>query len=189
MRSCTETCGHWISRQWKRWTSSLEDFRVSRTVPSTRTHDGPRMKPKISYGRTSPTPFAWLNRRTLSWRTFPTSYETGLSPSSSRTWPRAGTMRNGILYRRTTLGRFIGENARGLLPTPVASEWNDRARASTLARQKRGGRIARVLCMNSRKLRSYHETVYLNPFFAEWLMGFPRRWIRSKRSGTRSSRK
>lgn len=55
------------------------------------------------YGLSSRDAFAWLDRATRSWRTFRHSTN-GDWTLFSGAWPKAGTMRNGIAYRRQVSG-------------------------------------------------------------------------------------
>jgi hypothetical protein len=45
------------------------------------------------------------------------------------------------------------------------------SKASVLAKCDKGGRVGRRL--SSRQIPSCREIVTLNPFFAEWMMGWP----------------
>lgn len=65
--------------------------------------------------------FAWFDRDTYSWRTFQACLVTGWTPYS-QTWPRAGMMRNGIVYRHRISAYHISGNESGYLPTPQASD-------------------------------------------------------------------
>lgn len=52
------------------------------------------------------------------WKTFQGLFPSLISDEYLGTWPKSGTMRNGVLYRRPPLVRHISESDYGLLPTP-----------------------------------------------------------------------
>jgi hypothetical protein len=92
----------------------------------------------------------------------------------SETWPRSGTMRNGIAYRLPPLARLTDVIASGLWPTRDTTKATQYSLPREVAREagiksgKRGG---------------------LNPTWVEWLMGFPLQWTELKDWATPSSRK
>ena len=76
-----------------------------------------------AYGWKWPGSFAKWNRSSCSWRTRQCSLLGGLV-EFSETWPRWGTMRNGVCWERTILvppTSEIGFGFSELLPTPLAS--------------------------------------------------------------------
>lgn len=97
---------------------------------------GSRVSPSVQQGRGAPPmtsatdgliPFASFERSALGSRCWKTSQGSllhlmGTSAPSSVTWPRAGTMRNGVCFLRPDLERRTSESDCGsLLPTPVVS--------------------------------------------------------------------
>jgi len=72
-------------------------------------------------GRSSLESFARLDRASRSWRTSHISLD-GESTSFSGTWPKAGTMRNGVCWERTTPELPTSASASGFWPTPRAEE-------------------------------------------------------------------
>lgn len=65
-------------------------------------------------------PFAHFDLNTSSWKTYQVSLLTSTWDVFSETWPRAGTMRNGIAYQQVPLAPLTGEIGSGLWPTPEA---------------------------------------------------------------------
>jgi len=129
---------------------------------------------------------------TSSWRTSQLSLAGDLTEFSGP-WPRAGTMRRGIIYRRQPLAPLTAATGSSLWPTPKGSPIGpDYARAN---RDGSGGddlatAVARFPTPNARDWRSgkgrqdnghspqLPETIggQLNPTWVEWLMGFPLGW-------------
>lgn len=97
---------------------------------------------------------------------------------SYQTFPKWGIMRNGELWGLTYSKPRIAGNGCGFLPTPVASEWKDKAKASVLRKLDRGGRLARRIC--SLWNLSESTKVAVNPRFSEWMMGWPIGWTELK---------
>ncbi len=65
--------------------------------------------------------FAYFNRESSSWRTRQACFLAGLD-EFSETWPRSGTMRNGIAYRRQPLAPITSATDSLYSPTPLASD-------------------------------------------------------------------
>lgn len=81
--------------------------------------------------------------------------------SFSVTWPRSGTMRNGVAYPRPSLEPTMNATGYGsLLPTPVASDTGHRK-----TRYAQGGSALSLVVGGK-----------LNPEFTEWMMGWPVGW-------------
>ena len=72
-----------------------------------------------AYGRNTPELLAKFDPDTSSWRTSQLCLDGGLT-EFSETWPRSGTMRNGIAYQLPPLVPLTDATASGLLPTPTA---------------------------------------------------------------------
>jgi hypothetical protein len=126
-------------------------------------------------GPSTPESSQSYTRASSSSKTLPRS---GLAVSlvSSVTLPRAGTMRSGTVYPQQPSAPLTAGTGYSWLPTLAAREWKDISRAEVLARLDRGDGVAKRICALSPRLRSSPEIVGLNPFFAEWLMGFPIGW-------------
>lgn len=156
-------------------------------------------------------PFAWYDRDSLSWKTWQRCLD-GEWELYSETWPRSGTMRNGIAYRRLPLVPLISGIESGLLPTLTvngnynrkgASKTSGDGLAAALSRRFLPTLTARDFKSDScspqfRELRdsmTMGKTLpwvlggLLNPTWCEWFMGFPEGWTELKLSVTRSFRK
>ena len=79
-----------------------------------------------AYGRSTPELLANYDPATSSWRTSQLCLD-GDYQTFSETWPRSGTMRNGIAYLLPPLVRLTDETGSGLWPTPPACGERDRA--------------------------------------------------------------
>jgi len=131
----------------------------------------------------------------------------------SGTWPRAGSMSNGIVYQHPPLVPLTAGTASGLWPTPgaqdgfqrlagghtltlrdqvatpamwptpTARDWKD-GPASSCANVPANGLLGRVVHQNSQDTSGS-----LNPTWVEWLMGYPLGWTDCEDSATPSSRK
>lgn len=86
----------------------------------------------VSLARTPPSgsishgSFAWFDQSSWSWKTFQRCFIEGWIPYSE-TWPRAGTMRSGIVYQlppSVPLTAVTGSSwSRGEYPTPTANDY------------------------------------------------------------------
>lgn len=75
-----------------------------------------------SSGTSSPTPFAYFDRPSLSWRTSQVSLLPD-SESSSLTWPKRATTVHGAAFEPpTSVPRTAASESTSLLPTPAAYE-------------------------------------------------------------------
>lgn len=166
-------------------------------------------------GKSLPASFASFDPATSSWRTLPRSGP-GDSMSFSGTWPRAGSMRNGIASRRQPLAPITAGTDCSLWPTPRAGPNENRQTKPTTsqlagthgmslgvavrmfptptARDWRSGKSS--MATQQRNSRPLSEVAaqgqvsgQLNPTWVEWLMGFPLGWTDCGGPATRSSRK
>lgn len=159
-----------------RSTSSSGDIPASHTR---RVDDEEEAMIRETSGRTFGESFAVFDHATRYWRTSQTTLAWG-SDEFSETWPRAGSMQNGVAYRRPTSAPHIfgiessssGSSGRRRWPTPRASEWKGTGpigSASHEHRLLRGYLDATVQEVEGRSGK-------LNPAWIEWLMGFPIGW-------------
>jgi len=123
--------------------------------------------------------FAWYDHGTCCWRTWQRSSVEGWA-SFSGTWPRSGTLRNGIAYQRRPLVQTTGEPGRSYLPTPTATDgpaFYLVTRSTSLRRWHEGKQIHWPMLA---VLSSGLSKGWANPRFAEWMMGFPPGWTDSR---------
>lgn len=123
--------------------------------------------------------FAQLDRHSSSWRTSQRSITEGWAEFSG-TWPRAGTMRNGIVYQRKPLVRRTRGKGYLSLPTPQASD-SVRLKFSVdqLIKAVRRNKFQGHGGTNGLSLAhqlAYRFGIYLHPSISEYLMGFPTGW-------------
>lgn len=123
-----------------------------------------------AYGQKSPDLLANYDPNTSSWRTSQRCLVEGWT-LFSETWPRSGTMQNGIAYRRVPLVRLTAGIESGSWPTPSANE--DAAGTPKGKMQKMLG--------NDPRLRGETPEDWakgtLSPIWVCWLMGFPLDWL------------
>lgn len=165
--------------------------------PSALPADAPVQTTRDTFGRCSPTVFAWFDPDTRCWKT---SQATLLSDSemSRPTWPRSGMTRNGIAYQlppsapRTSAIAYSlslgthGPNSDGLWPTATTGDHGTRYAQGGMPL----GMAVRMWptpdasphkyrlqgdSQQSRSLNGVHGGK-LNPEWVEWLMGFPIGW-------------
>jgi len=118
---------------------------------------------------------ARFDRATSSWKTSQRCLLEGLA-AFSETWPRSGTMLGGIVYTAPPLAPLMREIASGLLPTPQAI---DAKGSCAKLSHKRWTTFHLKHWVHGTALAIHSSTgasSWINPNFAEWLMGFPRRW-------------
>lgn len=112
-------------------------------------------------GRTWQESLAKYDQDSCSWKT-PQCSLLEDSIKSSVTWPRWGSMRNGVCYRQQPVVRLTKETESGFWPTPTAHNAKEGAFPAEYTRNtptlaaKVGGK--------------------LNPMWVEWLMGWPLGW-------------
>lgn len=128
-------------------------------------------------------PFAHFDHDTSSWRTFQVCLLTRTWDVFSETWPRAGTMRNGIAFRRVPLVPLTEEKESGSWPTPTATDWKGGACRTAYGKRQAKSKLKYRLAMEA------VGTVYPHPEFVEWLQGYPIKWTDLKDSATPSSRR
>ena len=138
--------------------------------------------------------FAFYDPEQSSWRMSQGSLLPD-SMTSSVDWPRAGTTRNGIAYRRqpsalrtsaiefslshyaTRPNLFPGKT---LWPTPLNRDYKDTGDLSNLRQCDTLPRVAQ----DQERKSGLPMRGQLNPEFVEWLMGFPVGWTDLEHSET-----
>jgi hypothetical protein len=175
-------------------TSFLEDSRARTSAWRERAPESP--EPGPGFGASLPGSLARFDPVSSSWKTPQCSLLEGLD-EFSETWPRWGTMRNGVCWVRTTLELPTSENESGFWPTPQAHDCHpgNPARVGRFG-TKHGGRnlndeVAMWPTPTKRDWKSGtgdqgrpgHALPLssaiggqLNPPWVEWLMGWPIGW-------------
>lgn len=161
---------------------SVEDFLASLSV--LQDIDLPKMMP-VGCGQNFYGAFAYFDHDTSLLKTCQGSFLPD-SPMSSVDYPRAGTMRNGVLFQRVPLVPHIHEKECGFWPTPRASDAKGtKSFHQTVKVLERGftHNLSEAVVYRSGK------DGRLNPEFAEWLMGYPAGHTALEPSATRLSPK
>lgn len=153
---------------------------------------------EAGYGAKWQGSFARYDRRLSKWKTVQCSLLEGLD-EFSETWPRWGSMRNGVSYLRRIPALPICESASGLWQTPVADDavnrkagkWNSRGEPklsaevmlwpTPVASMSKGSSPAALTRRDGQDRsndRLDHAVMasdggQLNPDWVEWLMGWP----------------
>lgn len=126
-------------------------------------------------GANTPELLAKFDPASSSWRTSQHCLISGWEEFSG-TWPRSGTMRSGIAFQAPPLVPLISASASGLLPTPQAI---DAKGSCAKLSHKRWTTYHLKHWVHGTGLAIHSRTgasSWINPNFAEWMMGFPRRW-------------
>lgn len=145
-------------------------------------------------GPTSPRQFAFYDRDSSCWRTWPAISLWG-SETYSATWPKRGMTRSGAAFELPTPAHPIDGSACSLLPTPTARDHkgrNQRDDATCLpgavATLPTGDR-ATAWGRYEPAIRRWEHVLgrpapaptddrrRLNPRFVEWMMGLPDGWV------------
>lgn len=133
-------------------------------------------------------PFAIFDPASSSWRTSQVSCLTLTWDVYLETWPRAGTMRNGIVFQQVPLAPLTGEIECGYLPTPTATDWKRTPMKKSYAYRPitdmRGDTLAQWVVRHSGLSHAR-----LVPDLWEWVMGYPPMWTDLGDSATPSSRR
>ncbi len=108
----------------------------------------------------------------------------GHSPGCSVSWPKAGLMRNGFVYRRQQLVRVTTEKGCGLLHTPLAQSWKTWTLRNPYALIRKG----HAPCNLQEQLMQRFRRM-LTSRCAEIMMMYPERWNDLSSTGMLSSRK
>lgn len=163
---------HWPSvpryGDLKQLTSSLGDSPASPSPLRGTVEE--RMTLATSGPRSSPL-FAIYDPASSSWRTCQVSLLTNTLAPYSKSWPKQGTMRNGVCFQRRRLGHGTRGKGSSFLPTPSAHE----SKGSQRNRYRdspdyRGAKMSEGLRTCST------DPIYLNPSFGELAMGLPKDW-------------
>lgn len=135
--------------------------------------------------------FARYDQDSSSWKTAQCSLVEGLD-EFSETWPKWGSMRNGVAYQRPTPEHLTSEKESGLWQTPVADDAVDRKKGKWNSRGEPKLSAQVILWPTPTVCGNYNrkglsptsgdglatavrniEPGLLNPDWVEWLMGWP----------------
>jgi len=163
-----------LAKDWSDPTSLQEASLASPSVLQASSED---RKTSGGCGPSLPDSFAYFDPVTCLLRTSQDSFDTGLRAYSA-TFPRAGMMRNGKVYRRRRLVARISARGSGLWPTPNHSD-GMRLRLSTqtilnaiASHAKRDKKLGAYLAIKTAVDYGASPT----PELSEYLMGFPIGW-------------
>lgn len=137
-------------------------------------------------GRTSPTPFAFYDPDGSCWRTSQGTFPWD-STSYSGTWPRWGSMRDGVAFALPTPAPLTAVSASSsLLPTPVAND-DHKTPEAHIAAKADGIERSRITSLDV--LVRNNLSPKLLPTPTAWLgsrdahsKGDPERWMNPERS-------
>jgi hypothetical protein len=137
------------------------------------------MEQGADYGKSRRESLAKYDPDTRSWKTPQCSLFGDLEPSLV-TFPRWGTMRDGVCWEDDMPGHLQNATESGYLPTPTKRESRDRSRVSVQAKlhnrpKNYGGCVARLACAVALEngMMLDDPVVTLNPRCAEQMMGWP----------------
>ena len=114
-----------------------------------------------------------LDRSTLLERTLMASYQQYMSPFAP-TWKQKVTKSGRIVYRLALSGRIMKDTGFVFLASPRASQ--DFKPIRCLTPTEKQGKHGLTLAASLGLIYPEHIGQYINPQFAEWLMGFPIGW-------------
>jgi len=156
------------------WIAFLLGSRVSRSQSPASDGEPPTSG---GCGQTSRESFAAWDRDSSSWRIPQASFLAGLD-TYSETWPRSGSMRNGMCALRPRAEPPISGVGSSYLPTPRASDHFLGVR----------GRLRRYWNLAD-WLANMCDSGKLNPSLPEWMMGWPSGWTALEPVATESFRR
>jgi hypothetical protein len=185
-RSGTMSTPSTVNPGLDRWISSLRDSHASLSAWPVK--DSENLTPEMG-GQPPSGSFARYDPDLHYWRTFQPSLANLTHDEYSETWPRAGTMRDGVAWRLRMRVRRTSGTVSGLWPTPVVSR-GDYAYSHGKKVMKLAGAVkfytpvARMWKndVGTNRIGSLQKQAggMLNPDWVEWLMGWPIGWTDSK---------
>ena len=150
--------------------SSPEDFPVKTFHAPTPTGEGWKVNDQDCFTNLSES-FASADPVTSYWKTSQRCFQSkteGIWAQFSGSFPKAGMMRSGKLYRHPQWVRHTCVKEFSLLPTPVASDHKSATSQSVSQAIIHRGKSPRL-----GEYVAAQTPGQLNPEFVEWLMGFP----------------
>jgi hypothetical protein len=190
--------------------SSVVDSRVSHSAAQ---ENAKGLRTSAICGLIPSESFARYDRESSSWRTSPDLFGS-TSPVSWETWPKQGTIQNGVCWERTMLEllTYARDSGSMLWPTPQAQDakstkrWREDHQNNLTAAVFNPHRIIwptmtanedaagtpngkmQPMLGNHSKMRGTTPEEWsrgsLNPLWVEWLMGWPIGWTRLEPLGT-----
>ena len=167
----------------KKWISSQPVSLVSRSQTPV-----PERERKMNggFGIQSFKPLGKFDPHTYFWRTFQTSLMNGGHLMKFQSpWPKSGSILNGVLLERPTLGPIIKEIVYSSLPislepfqasiypTPTTNDGQNHTFPKS--QSKRESLVGKIMNIQTSNLHG-GEGNRLSPLFVEWMMGFPTGW-------------
>ena len=168
-------------------TSSAADFHAKTSVKPAKAEELISENAAV-YGESNTGAFAFFDQDSHSWKTSQLCLTQTLA-EFSETWPRSGTTRSGIAFRRPPLVPRISATGFGYLPTPDRSLGGLKGGLTLMADARScyrkemgesrpsGAKIGSSLRWCPEYIREALRTGGLvNPVWLEVLMGFPENW-------------
>jgi hypothetical protein len=170
-------------------TSSQEDSPASHSVPLAAS-EAPMTRETC--GPIPPGSFAKYDHASHSWRTFQLSLLQDTLEPFLETWPRSGTVLNGIVSQRPPSAPLIKGTGYGSWPTPQKSDAFVPMSANAKKAAKFHAGLRKSLFNPESEIPTCHRVVTafektggeLNPDLYSWLMGWPIGWTALKPLGT-----
>ena len=151
----------------------------SRVSPSAKQGNKKQSTTTETSGQIPSESFARYDRESSSWRMSPDLFGS-TCPVSWETWPKQGTIQNGVCWEREMSEPSMRGNDCGSMrwPTPTARDHKDGTKESC--------QNVPVNCLLGRAVHvdSASTTGSLNPLWVEWLMGWPIGWTGLEPLGT-----
>ena len=163
----------------KQWITSAQDFHAS---PGVSQDIKTEQMMKDGFGTTLKESFARLDPASSSWKTSQVSLWGDLTPFLG-TWPKSGSMLNGVCSKRLPLVQDIPASVSfslDMFNTPVVSDGHN---SSFPKSQANWDSLVGDLIRNG----DARNGGYLNPQWVEWLMGWPIGWTESEHVEMESS--
>ena len=128
-----------------------------------------------TYGLGLEMPLANYHLPTQSWRT---SEDTSLwgDYKLSENLPKSGMTRSGVLYQQPEWEHLTNESASSLWPTLTTANWVTSTSVEATREAMNNGEKYSSRIVQAVALAEPTAIGYLNPMWAEWLMGFPIGW-------------
>lgn len=137
---------------------------------------GSAKKTRATSGRKRLQSFVMYDLDTHSWKTSQVCFqltEAQCSRKFSQTWPKSGSMQNGLVSEQTIVAHRTEEKDSGYWPTPTIHGNYNRKGAS----KKSGDGLETAVKMWPIEEKEKASGGQLNPMWVSWLMGWPIGWV------------